>query len=275
MDNMDDFLRIEEYVPTPLHIVNRHATPTWKVQAGQRDFHNVMLVVSGSGVCILNGEEHDMIAGKLFYHPVNQSFGYDSSKRDPLHCLGGNFSVHALHDDEQGGSLTLVERLPLERVSSPRNLLQLIRLWTELVSAWNNRAIHRLMHCRSLLLHIISELLLNQIGLGKKDTQILNVAAHMRTHYACKHSLADLAAMTGLTPSYFGQRFKALTGETPIDFLNTIRIEKVLEALALGSTISEAASKCGFQDPFYFTRLFKKRKGVPPSAYINQEKWFL
>ncbi|WP_170315099.1 helix-turn-helix transcriptional regulator [Saccharibacillus brassicae] len=275
---MDHFSLMDHNIPTPLHIVNRHAHPSWSVPEGKRGFHNAMLVVSGRGTCYMNGEAQDMYTGQLFHHPMNHSFGYSSSADQPLHCLGGNFMVQTLIQDEQNGTLSTVERLPLNRCSYPGNFAILSRLFTDLAMVWSDPSSCRMIRCRSILLNIFSELLRDSgesYSARKGDEQIRKVAEYMKKHCASRHTLTELADLAELTPSYFGQRFKMLTGETPMEYLNSIRVVKALEYLALGYSISEASFRCGFNDPFYFTRVFKSKKGMSPSAYMNRGELML
>lgn len=275
---MDDILQLDACIPTPLHIVNRRAYPAWIVREDRREFHNMMLVVSGRGVCRINGEAHDMRAGQLFYHPMNQSFGYTTSDDQPLHCLGGNFAVHERIRGDRQDALIPVGRLPLERCSTPGSFAILARLFADLANAWNDAAPLRMIRCRSIMLRIFAELFRERSesrSPQRNHERIRKVADYMKKNYARKHTLAGLAGMARLTPSYFGQHFKTLTGETPMEYLNAIRIDKALECMAAGSSINEAASRCGFNDPFYFSRVFKQNKGMSPSQYLNRGELML
>lgn len=269
---------LDHAVITPLHLVNRRAHATWVVPEGKWPFHNMMLVLSGKGICQVDGKPYPMEAGQLFYHPVDHSFGYLTSSDEPLHCIGGNIAIHSLRPGELANpspQLAPIDSLPLDRCFTPANLPVLTRWFGELVACWNEHAPERIMRCRAILLRIVEDLLRDRRKVEQGDEKLLQVAAYLRSHYASKHRLSDLAKMADLAPSYFGQKFKALTGESPIDYLNTIRIEQTLLQLAQGHTIQQAATRCGFNDPFYFTRMFKLKKGMSPSAYLNRGHWML
>ncbi|MBN1951960.1 MAG: response regulator [Bacteroidales bacterium] len=65
----------------------------------------------------------------------------------------------------------------------------------------------------------------------------------------------------------------SLANLSPIDFLNTIRLKKSIELLKQKqNTISEVAFAVGFTDPKYFSRLFKKQFGRPPSEYLTGQQ---
>ena len=69
---------------------------------------------------------------------------------------------------------------------------------------------------------------------------------------------------------YLKKLFKNEVGMTPRQFLTDKRLENAANNLALsgcGSSISQIARQCGFQEPLYFSRLFKKKYGVSPKNY--------
>ncbi|PZR29945.1 MAG: hybrid sensor histidine kinase/response regulator [Citrobacter freundii] len=62
-----------------------------------------------------------------------------------------------------------------------------------------------------------------------------------------------------------------LTGQTPVEFIRSIRLQRAKKLLELGKlTVAEIAYEVGFNDPKYFTKVFKEAFGQTPSAY--QEK---
>ncbi len=91
-------------------------------------------------------------------------------------------------------------------------------------------------------------------------------------------TLDDLSDAVGLSPKYFCRFFKELTGTRPIDYVNRFRIESACVRLSLPrESINQIAYACGFKDPAYFTKLFKRYKGVTPKEYrdgnlITQEE---
>ena len=72
---------------------------------------------------------------------------------------------------------------------------------------------------------------------------------------------------------YLRKLFQKEMGVTPLQYLNSIRLQKAAEALAgaelTGLTVADAARLCGFREPLYFSRMFKKKYGVAPSFYVS------
>lgn len=81
---------------------------------------------------------------------------------------------------------------------------------------------------------------------------------------------ATLADMLGWHATTFANRFSAAFGCGPREHVIRVRLARACELLrAADCSIAEVAEACGFNDPFYFSRLFRRRVGVPPSAYAT------
>ena len=84
--------------------------------------------------------------------------------------------------------------------------------------------------------------------------------------------IEDMASNSGLSRTSFYNQLKALTGQSPKEFVSDFRMKKAymyLESTTM--TISEVAYKTGFNDPVYFARLFKQRTGMTPKAYREKK----
>ncbi len=87
----------------------------------------------------------------------------------------------------------------------------------------------------------------------------------------------DLNAYLGSLPfntEYLKKMFKKETGLTPLQYLTGKRLENAASTLSTfygKGNVSETARLCGFSDPLYFSRLFKKRYGVSPRSYTGEE----
>ena len=81
-------------------------------------------------------------------------------------------------------------------------------------------------------------------------------------------SLAQLAAIAGMSPHYFSQLFKQSTGRAPHQFVLLKRIEHAKKQLCNPkSSVTDAALGAGFQSPSHFARVFRQLEGVTPSRF--------
>jgi len=82
------------------------------------------------------------------------------------------------------------------------------------------------------------------------------------------HTLPMLAAHSGLPLETFRKRFSAEIGESPIKYLLKYKIKKAKELLSdRNMNIQRIALATGFQDQYYFSRMFKKLEGLSPTEF--------
>lgn len=98
--------------------------------------------------------------------------------------------------------------------------------------------------------------------------QIKTVLEYIEAHFSSGISLAELSGCIGMNPKYFCKFFTSLTHQTPMDYLNFYRIEHA--AFLLDSTdlsVTDIGAECGFSESSYFTKVFKKYKGITPKDF--------
>ncbi|MFH2115919.1 MAG: helix-turn-helix domain-containing protein [Spirochaetota bacterium] len=102
-----------------------------------------------------------------------------------------------------------------------------------------------------------------------KHTAALDKAIrYVKRRLTTSVSLQDAANAAGLSPSYFSRIFKEEMNESFSEHMNRLRVEKAA-SLLLGADIPlvDIASRVGFVDQSYFTKVFKRLKGVSPGRY--------
>jgi AraC-like DNA-binding protein len=83
--------------------------------------------------------------------------------------------------------------------------------------------------------------------------------------------VAALARLCRLSQPHFHRKFKQATGSTPIDWLRRERINHARRRLLeSGDSIKQISEQVGYNDPFFFSRDFKRYTGVAPKDYRNQ-----
>ncbi|GJM64438.1 AraC family transcriptional regulator [Persicobacter diffluens] len=111
------------------------------------------------------------------------------------------------------------------------------------------------------------------IRTSKAGDMIGESIIYMKNNRKRKISLDELAENACLSPSYYSSEFKRKTGKTPIDYLTHLRIQEACQLLDHTSLrIKEISNKVGFEDPFYFSRVFKNVMGLSPKEYRKHPK---
>lgn len=103
-----------------------------------------------------------------------------------------------------------------------------------------------------------------------KNNQALidEVVSYIHNNYFEPLTLAQLAAYAGKTANQFSYLFYLHTGLRPIAYVISYRLKEAMKLLKYDdSSIAEIAIKVGYDDPLYFSRLFKKHVGYTPSQF--------
>ena len=117
----------------------------------------------------------------------------------------------------------------------------------------------------------VLETFMNQIEINKdhKNQQIIQrVADYIRVNFRNKITIDDIAQVVYLSPCYVSRIFKQGLGCTLMEYLTQVRVEEAKKMLKNPKyNVMQVAEKNGFEDPAYFTRVFKKLEGVTPSKF--------
>lgn len=112
----------------------------------------------------------------------------------------------------------------------------------------------------------------NPIPLGATG-QLAPSFDYMMAHLNKPVRISTLSAIAGCSQSRFFELFKNVTGDSPLNWFNRARMRwagELLESYDL--PIKQVASLVGFEDPFYFSRLFKSVHGISPRDYRAQKE---
>ncbi len=100
----------------------------------------------------------------------------------------------------------------------------------------------------------------------KKNDAMSLILNYISVNYSKRITLDDMASYLCLSRSYFCRWFKRQTGDSPINYLNAVRVQHACELLcSTGLPITEICFQTGFADIHSFNRLFKKRMAMTPS----------
>jgi transcriptional regulator GlxA family with amidase domain len=100
---------------------------------------------------------------------------------------------------------------------------------------------------------------------GRRITRSIE---HMLQNLDKPLSVAKLAATANISESHYFAMFKRCTGGAPIDYFIRLRMQKACRLLGTTSmSVKEVAAILGYDDPFYFSRVFKLINRIAPSQY--------
>lgn len=233
--------------------------------AGRADYE-ILYVAQGAGHFLMDGTEQAVQQGQLVvYRPWQpQVFHY---------LLADNPDVYWLHFTGRNAA-GLLEKLGL--LSGGIHEIhgfsgQFTDLFDQILRELQLQEEHHLQ-----IASLLGQQLLFLLGRGlqaisKGDParqRMQEIISYMYRDYQHPLSTQDYANRLQMSKCWFIRSFKEATGVPPLHFLTSIRIEKSKELLESSPyNVSEIAEMVGYDNPLYFSRLFKRKTGVSPLQY--------
>ena len=127
------------------------------------------------------------------------------------------------------------------------------------------------MHLREIFIMVHRHLQTSARVSNSQISEDIDVATlYFNEHYNEEINIEEYAQTHNMSTSWFIRNFKQYTGFTPLQYILSVRIYNA-EALLKSNmyNITEVASIVGYDNPLYFSRTFKKLKGISPSEYRN------
>jgi len=231
--------------------------------------HLVIACLRGQGWVKTRTGEQTVRAGDLVWLRANQPHSYGADTENPwtigwVHFSGEEadaWSKHVGFDQEPAAILShaSAEGIAALKIEQIYLILELGYSVPELISA-------------SLMLRSALSLSAHAVRTGgptrSASERIAAVRDHLRESLAQPHRLDALATAAGLSVPHFCTLFRRLTGYAPIDFLIRQRVQAACRLLdTTDQSIAAIAAEVGYEDPYYFTRCFRRVIGSSPRTY--------
>ncbi len=227
----------------------------------------VIWVLAGRGFAETEGERVEAQAGDLLVFRRGRAHRYGADPKQPWHIvwlhLGGQLAV--LYADAIRGAGGVRHHLGMNDA--------LLERWRELILAHtmsvglSDVAVStELMGVLTRVLDLLQRRATSGVRVPSVDLRKLH--DYIQGHIDQKVTLGDLARVVGLSTTHFSRLFRQHYRMAPIDYL--IRKRMMLAGSLLAETtmpLKQVCQRVGYDDVFYFSRLFKKITGMAPSVY--------
>ncbi len=101
-----------------------------------------------------------------------------------------------------------------------------------------------------------------------RRSQMILLLEKIGREYTGKISFSELADFCGIDEKYLFRVFKEFTGCTPTEYINKLRIDRACYLMTVKKlSVTDASFESGFNELAYFSRVFKKYKGITPGSY--------
>lgn len=238
----------------------------WEYSAFKRPDHGLYIVIQGKCEYLLNnGKIISCNPGDVLYIPkeINYTvrFFHDA-------CNGENFCrtllINFCIKDSDGNEASFSESIEKvyfdqngEAEKLYKNIIELYKqnMWAEIKRSFFD-----------LIIKICEKKTVKDFDLTHLALQYVN------SHFAEPLRIDEIAKKYAMSETVFRKKFKELTGQSPVKYINSLRILKSKELLGSSEiTIDTIADFLSFYDKAHFCKAFKSATGISPYAYRKKK----
>ena len=234
----------------------------------------VILCLSGGGWVKSGAVRREISAGDLAWLPANVSHAYGAVEDDPWTIVWAHFSGDEVR--AWGELLGVTEQTEASVFSLPDDRLDEIALDQVYAALERGFAVRHQVTAAAALRHALStvvQLTHTPRNVRSAHERVVASIEMLRRDWQRAHALAELAAAAHVSVAHYSALFRRQTGFAPIDFIIRLRVQhacRLLDTTEL--SIGEVAERVGYQDPYYFTRCFRRVMGRAPRLYREVPK---
>ena len=249
------------------------SAPDYRIDRDHLPGHDLLLCLSGSGFVLSSNRRFKVEPNELAWISGYHPHAHWANPADPWELLWVRIDGRAI---EETCNILSVLRFPVFAKipvhSLRREFRRILRLMIRrplALDAMLNAAVSEIL--ATLFESRQAETLESFGGFPEIAADVREALTKMALYPDRPWRVADLAQLCRLSEPHFYRKFKQATGSTPIDWLRRERINHARRRLLESSDpIKQIAEQVGYNDPFFFSRDFKRYTGVAPKNYRKQ-----
>lgn len=219
------------------------------------DYYEMEIILSGTGTQTINGREVPLHRGVVYL--LSPGDFHEILSADNVRLYNLAFDESFLSAEEL---LELFGTFPFcGEVGEER--------WSRLIGAAELLTQERERSLGRPLVEYLFRLCTDGTAAPLPLTPVRRAMLYVQSHFREDPSLAEAARIACLSPVYFGNRFRAETGMTYVEYLNTCKLSCAKMLLRSGLSVTEACFRAGFGSLSGFLYTFKRAEGMSPAAY--------
>ena len=260
VDRYEEYVRFSDGIPFVFHDRLERNESSVRREANWHENLELQLCERGSGSVLLAGEripfcEGDVVAvnsGVIHRTETDRFLVYSCIIFDSAFCARAGIEIKHVHF---AGKIKGDAIAPI--FASIRNTYA------------DERTPCRTARMQALALALLIELRENhtvEYDIRKEGTysNVKNAISYIRMHFHEKISLEEVARGIYANKYVLSRQFKAITGQTVVDYIHAYRCTRAAQLLKSGTSVAEAALSCGYRNLSFFAKCFYKHMGALP-----------
>jgi len=235
-----------------MYFVEKPCGTDWYLAREDIHFYSLTFITDGEAYYEINGHSINAKKGDIiFAKPGSTRYALTETG---MRCVAIDFFLPENQDIN----------LPLYRHWGSFSDFRMI--FIEMNHEWLLKHDGYMMKCQALLMLLLHGLIHDKKE-EEKNIYIERIKLYILQRYTENLTVAQIANHVNLHPTYCGAIFKKAENQSINDFIKQVRVNQAKALLVIGHSISDVAEITGFPNVHYFSNVFKKSVGVPPSTF--------
>jgi AraC-like DNA-binding protein len=226
----------------------------------------MVVVKQGEGHLRIDLDTYRMQPDTVHVVVPGQTIGFCEGQKSELYLIA--FDIQGDTSDDEV-NFPLLGELPVHTESTLNQLCEQLCLCSR-----SESAIERF-RGQPVFLELIYWVMTHIRQNSKSDSRAAmdRTKSYIEAHFRESMTIEQLARMAEVSPKYYVSLFKKTYGKTAIDYLTEVRVNMAKQLmLQTDVRLKDVAYQVGYNDEFYFSRMFKKEVGVSPTVYLKNRR---
>ena len=229
--------------------------------ARERNYDALSFRINGSANYLHDKQEYTVQKNDIIFVPAHYDYQITANKTEV---------VYVIHFFIENSNFDKIHKF------TPLNPDIFSRLFFEMIKVWRTKGPGYQAKLTSLFYEIVAQIEIQEYkkSLSHNSNKLQNVLEYIHSNFTNTDlNVEQIATHSNCSTVYLRKLFKANLGASPLQYLNRLRMNYAIVLLKTGYyTIEEIAFQSGFNDPAYFSQLYKKQTGYLPSKKIKRAR---
>ncbi|AXM90605.1 AraC family transcriptional regulator [Anoxybacillus ayderensis] len=245
----------------------------WRIEQQLTTSHVLMIVKGGQGHFMLNSHRYRLRQNTAYMCSPGDTYGIEIEARSKMFLFkfdvfqrkGSGYECLSDHGECFFPLQGEIPVFPADR---------LISLCDEIYDHWRSEDELERFRCQLAFQELFYYIMKHRSPFPKESRTSLEEAKNYMERYFYENlTIEQLARISNISPKYFVDLFKKTYGMSAMDYLTELRLNKAKRLMAQSDAkLRDIAHQVGYHDEFYFSRKFKKKVGVTPTAYMKSRR---